>query len=47
LLSHDAASPDATRAPRASWAEVLFGPGRGYVPLSGEASFADVNRVAS
>lgn len=47
LLQHDAAATDAMRAPRPAWAEVLFDRGPGYVPLSGGASFAAVNRVAS
>ena len=47
LLQHDAAAAGAARAPRPAWAEVLFDRGPGYVPLSGGASFAAVNRVAS
>ena len=47
LLQHDAAVTDATRAPWPARAEVLFDRGPGYVPLSGGASFADVNRVTS
>jgi len=47
LLQHDAAATDAIGAPRAAWAEVLFNRGPGYVPLSGGATFAAVNRVAS
>ena len=45
-LPHDAAAWDATRAPRPAWVEVLVDRGPGYVPLSGGACFADVNRVA-
>jgi hypothetical protein len=47
LLQHDAASTDATRAPWPARADVLFDRGPGDVPLSGGASFADVNRVTS
>ena len=47
LLQHDAAATDVTRAPRPARAEVLFDWGPGCVPLSGGASFADVNGVAS
>jgi hypothetical protein len=46
LLSHDAAAPDVKRAPRPARAEVLFGPGSGYVLLWGGAFVADVTRVA-
>lgn len=47
LLQHDAAATDAIRAPRPAWAEVLFNRRPGYFPLSGGATFAAVNRVAS
>ena len=47
LLQNDAAATEATRAPRPAGVEVRFDRGPGYVPLSGGASFADVNRVAS
>ena len=47
LLQHDAAAADVTGVPRPAWAEVLFDRGPGYVPLSGGASFAAINRVAS
>lgn len=46
LLQRYAAATDAIRVPRPAWAEVLFDGGPGYVPLSGGASFAAVNRVA-
>lgn len=47
VLEHNATATDATRAPRPAQAEVLVGRGPWYVPLSGGASFADVNGVAS
>jgi hypothetical protein len=47
LWQHDAAAAEVTRVLRPAWAEVLFGWGPGYVPLSGDASLAAVSRVAS
>lgn len=47
LLPHDVAGWAAARAPRLARVVVLVDRGPGYVPLSGGASFADVNRVAS
>jgi hypothetical protein len=47
LLQHDGAGTDATRAPQPARAEVPFDRRAGYVPLSGGASFAGVNTVAS
>ena len=47
LLQHDAAATDAARATRPALAEVFFDRGPGYVRLSGGASFADVDIVAS
>jgi N-methylhydantoinase B len=47
LESHDSAAADAARTAPLAPAEVFFDRGPRYVRLSGRASFADVDIVAS